>query len=166
MKNTSTAMLPAMRTLNRLGKEYGYINEPYILRPIFKNFLDKYYPSKMNIDRARNLVDVFIILCNESNIYNSWFFDKEKGDDSFFVERYRLQTEYCIGRKTFENSIKLLKEMCLINYENRWDKKRQIRRRWFKLNDKGISTLIERASKMRKILDKDKENRVIQDNDW
>ncbi len=166
MKNTSTAMLPAMRTLNRLGKEYGYINEPYILRPIFKNFLDKYYPSKINIDRARNLVDVFIILCNESNIYNSWLFDKEKGDDSFFVERYRLQTEYCIGRKTFENSIKLLKEMCLINYENRWDKKRQIRRRWFKLNDKCISTLIERASKMRKILDKDKENRVIQDNDW
>ena len=161
-----TEIMTAKVVLSKIGKQYGYINEPYILRPIFKNFLDKYYPSKMNIDRARNLADVFIILCNESNLYNSWLFDKEKGDDSFFVEQYRLQIEYCIGRKTFENSIKLLKEMCLINYENRWDKNRQIRRRWFKLNDKGISTLIERASKMRKILDKEKENRVIQDNDW
>lgn len=161
-----TEIMTAKVVLSKIGKQYGYINEPYILRPIFKNFLDKYYPSKMNIDRARNLADVFIILCNESNLYNSWLFDKEKGDDSFFVEQYRLQIEYCIGRKTFENSIKLLKEMCLINYENRWDKKRQTRRRWFRLYNKGITALIEKSALMRKQLNEEKVKRQIPDNKW
>lgn len=159
-------ILQAKDTISKIGKNYGYMIEPYILRPLFKWYLDKNHPSKMNIDRARNLVDVFLVLCNESSIYNSFVFGNEEDDDYFFVEQYKLQTEYCIGRKTFENSIKLLREMNLIKYENRWDNKRQIRRRWFRLYDKGIAPYFERAQRMRAYLDKEKESRIVPDNRW
>ncbi len=159
-------MLQAKDTLSKIGKNYGYMIEPYILRPLFKWYLDKNHSSKMNVDRARNLVDVFLVLCNESSLYNSFVFGNKDEDNYFFVEQYKLQTEYCIGRKTFENSIKLLKEMKLIKYENRWDKKRQIRRRWFRLQDIEITECLDRAQKTRAYLDKQKENRIVPDNRW
>jgi len=161
-----TEIMTSKVVLSKIGKQYGYINEPFILRPIFKNFLDKYYPSHMNTDRARNLVDVFIVLFNESKIHDDFYTNKSEYDGYFFVEQYKILTEYCIGRKTFENSIKFLKEMGLLDYENKWDTKRQIRRRWLRLNDKGITSLIERAKKMKKKLDEDKQNRIIKDNNW
>ena len=160
-----TEIMTAKVVLSKIGKQYGYINEPYILRPLFKCFLDKYHESRMNTDRARNLTDVFMVLYNESTIHRSLNKNTEY-DDFFFVEQYKILTEYCIGRKTFENSIKFLKEMGLLDYENRWDKKRQTRRRWFRLYDKGITALIEKSALMRKQLDEEKENRQIPDNKW
>lgn len=160
-----TEIMTAKVVLSKIGKQYGYINEPYILRPLFKCFLDKYHESRMNTDRARNLTDVFMVLYNESTIHRCLNKNTEY-DDFFFVEQYKILTEYCIGRKTFENSIKFLKEMGLLDYENRWDKKRQTRRRWFRLYDKGITALIEKSALMRKQLDEEKENRQIPDNKW
>lgn len=151
MLNNNKSDLAIKNTLQDLGISYGYILSPIILRPLFKNYLNTYSKSKMNIDKTRNLVDIFLLLCNE------WYIHYEiNTTDEFFIEQYKLREYYCVGRKAFENSIKILKQMRLINYKNKWNNQRRIRRRWFTLNTFEIKKLLERAKKISVILKEQK----------
>lgn len=116
--------------ISKLQKKSGAIIKPIAFGKQFYNYLCEKYPTnKMNIDRARTMAEVFAILCNEYYVHGLRYDLKS----AFFVTE-KTWLKMLIGRKARENSIKILKEIGLINYYNIVDKEYKIRRRFYEIN--------------------------------
>ena len=96
-----------------LGNGGGAIN-PYALGEVIYQHLRATNPTNNDIEKARNTAYVFACLCNSFVVAVK----KCKAKDEFFVSE-AFWYWYKIGRRTRENSVKLLQDMEWISYKNR-----------------------------------------------
>lgn len=134
-----------------LQKQSGAVIKPIVFAQLFYLYLKKYHPSRNNIDQARNMAEVFAILCNEYYIHA-----KMHGITSAFFVTEDKWREYMIGKTAKENSIKLLKEMKLIDYYNFYRESKQHRRRMYIINLEKIEELIHKTSILKEKIENNK----------
>lgn len=124
-----------------LQKQSGSIIKPIAFAQLFYLYLKKNHPSRNNIDQARNMAEVFAILCNEYFIHGK----THNITSAFFITQEKWR-EYMIGRTARENSIKILKEIGLIDYYNFYKKSKETRRRMYIVNLAKLEQLIYKTS--------------------
>ena len=97
----------------QMAKVGGVIREPIIFGELFFRHLQSKKANDKNKQTARNMSKVFTILC-QYNFINGKVYHNENG----FAVSSNIWQKHCIGRDALDTSIKILKEMNLIDYEN------------------------------------------------
>ncbi len=144
--NSDEAQEQVSQILKDIKYLSGYAMEPLAFRQLFKRYLDKYHPSQINIEKARTIAGVFACILNHYILHAEMH--PVKIVEVFISER-DWQEEYCFSKKAVKNSIKILREIGLIDYKNRWDKQRQIRRRWYIVYIPAFVDLLNRAERLK-----------------
>lgn len=120
-----------------LAKIKGFVLEPTILGELFYKHLEKQNHSDKNLQTARNMSKVFSIL-NHYKYLNG----KRKNDNSFSISPMVWKL-HCIGKDALEKSIKLLKEMNLIDYFNScYQGNKERRKRFYQINLYALQNLL------------------------
>lgn len=137
------------KVLFNLQKQSGAIIKPIAFAQLFYVYLRKYYPSRNNLDQARNMAEVFAILCNEYYIHG-----KMHGITTAFFITEEKWREYMIGKTAKEHSIKILKKMKLIDYYNFYKESKQHRRRMYIINLEKLEELIHKTSLLKEKIER------------
>ena len=104
----------------------GFLLEPIVLGEVFYRILQEKSKSDKNIQTANNMLKVFSILC-QFNYINGKKYKNHKG----FSVSPKIWKINCVGRSALETSIKHLKDINLIDYENSCYKGQASRRKRF-----------------------------------
>ena len=128
----------------QMVKLSGFVLEPIILGEVFFRNLQLQKESDKNKQTARNMSKIYSILC-QYNFINGKLYHNENG----FAVSSNIWQKHCIGRDALDTSIKILKEMNLIDYENScYYGNKDRRKRFYSINKSGFEFLLHQAEKI------------------
>ena len=128
----------------QLVKISGFVMEPIILGEIFFRYLQKQKVSDKNKQTARNMSKVYSILC-QYNFINGKVYKNENG----FAVSPSVWQKHCIGRDALETSIKYLKELHLIDFQNScYYGNKERRKRFYIVNIIALENLLLEAQRI------------------
>ena len=129
----------------QMVKLSGFVLEPIILGEVFFRNLQLQKESDKNKQTARNMSKIYSILC-QYNFINGKLYHNENG----FSVSPSVWQKHCIGRDALDTSIKKLKAMNLIDFDNScYYGKKERRKRFYTVNRNGLEYLLHQAEKIK-----------------